>query len=801
MFNLLSSTWTSLTGEQQATPQRPGTPDSRSVSSYSSSVSSYSSSGSSTPVSDLPDDPLAILTDRDISVAVDLETQLFVEQVLHADDDGFLVPHTIAREYLVNMQPLYLAHTLNSRVEALRHDVLRARLIELVLLLEFSAAYGENAATLTVAPTMDAATRQNLMHAAPVIVDSYPGPTFLPPLTRALYVRLFRSLPIIAGHGDKYLKGVDGFVETEFLDFVGKWMRATKFDILSFSMHYVTLFAHLKNETWYGVDDTPIPVPEGFMGTAPALLPTSMYPDLQTYYRASLPGGGTFRLAKRVRRSPSSSANSPDGSEIEDEDVFEMREFKARLFTDAWRKVLRSGCAICRELVAERKIKMSGDDTPHARFWAVVRTAPTIADLPPHYQSFFYALVTAMSQTVDTILADADWRIKFANIWKRLPVTIMLTSLRLVNPVPFVDRVIKLFCWKPPGMHSLLQRIGGMIAASDKTAAKIKLLQKGLDPQAKSAVERIVDGLFADTVRDESAPHPTRPVSALDSTGKIRTILESHPDAPRGGIATTPHALAYAKLYIRKKEKDEFVESLGGKSVTDFINHLAKIVPPILDEIWNCIDFAALMAVMVETVTRCLAALDLYDTQKPDATQQEKQKLHRDVIHALYAAILPFFKAAYPLLHALANRKSTGPAGLHALVEYLLTEVIDGTVPPTKSTLTSSKATGGQSILAVVRDTTSVTSTLTPHQLDQMWREVDQRVVALEAGVDPRDVSVKHPADIMAGPALRAFWRQIVGEFVGTASMKQKVVTGKTHSQTVPQAPPASVSDLDLDVD
>ncbi|KAI8594073.1 hypothetical protein BDZ88DRAFT_8202 [Geranomyces variabilis] len=748
-------------------------------------VSSLSSTSSS-----------ASASDSDLEVAEALEIAEFQR------------PHDAARLYLYGMQPLFLAESLNSKVESLRHDVLRARLIELILLLEFSSSYGENAATLTVAPTMDAATRQALLQSAPGIKDTFPGPAFFPPLTRALFVRLFRDLPIFAGHGQKYLRGVDSFVETEFLDFVGKWMRATKFDILSFSMHYVTLFAHLKNETWFGVDGNPLPIPREFAGAhAPRVLPSSLYPDLQTYYRASLPGGGTFRLAKRVRRS--SPEDHPSGeTHLDDDEVFEMREYKARAFTTAWRNVFANGCGICRELLSDQDSSTAtttaysslSDDPRVLRFWAIVGASPTVAELPPNWQTFFYSIVAATCQTIDAILSDRDWRTKFANIWKRLPVNIMLTSLRLVNPVPFVDRVIKLFCWKPPGMHSLLQRIGGMIAASDKTAAKIKLLSKGLDSNTRSAVEKIIDGLFEEHVRADGAdtgPHPTRPVSALDPSDKIHAVLVAKSDSGDATALTTPHAVAYAKLYIRKKEKDEFVDSLGGKAVSDFITHVAKAVPPLLDEMWNCMDFAALMSALVDTVTACLAALALYDKTPQHATLAQKQAIHTDVINALYSAVLPFLKTAYPLLYALSTRKRT-PAGLHALIEYLFSAVMGPPPPssPPSVTVTNGRAhrtttttTGPGPILSLAKDTDAVFRELTPTQLARMWAQVDRHVALLEAGMDPRDPCAP-AADVIAGPALVAFWRQIVTEFVGEDNMQR----------SQPQPPPM-LAEPDLDID
>ncbi|KAI8816514.1 uncharacterized protein EV422DRAFT_509750 [Fimicolochytrium jonesii] len=701
-------------------------------------------------------------SDVDASI-LDLEALSQDELLKVTLDEGndWRTPAPPARPELTAMAPLYLSAALNKRVEALRHDVLRGRLIEMTLAREYYSSYGANADTLTAAPLLGYDGSTAALAIAPVISDDYPGSPVLPPLTRALYVRLLRSLPIFAGRGPKYMVDFDRFIDEDFLDFVGKWMRASRFDILSFTSHYVTLFSHLKNEAWYGADDTPLPLPLGF--EAPAMLPTTMYPDLLTFHRASLPGGGSFRLHKRHR------AEGGDSDA-----VISLRESKAKAFTEAWRKVLSTGCNVCRDMIGRGP---ASKDVVLTKFWSTVKAAPNVADLPPSWQAFIYGLCTAMAHTIDNVLDDAEWRAKFVSIWKRIPVTIMLTSLRLVNPIPFVDRVIKLFCWKPPGMYSLLQRIGGMICAADKTAATLKRLAREVDTPTRTAVEKAVDTAF--TSSTSSTTH-IRPISSQAPAHKILSFLQESPDFTITPIGTA--TLSYTKAYIRKREKDEFVEVLGSKNVTDFLTHFAKAVPPMLDEIWNCIDFANLMSKLVDTVNQIITALSLYDT----AAESNKDTVHLDVTRALYAALLPFLKAAYPLMHALAHKERTGDAGLHALVEYIVMEINlpdpDGiAASPDLSTSrnkSSAKKTAQKSvkstrapILTVAKDASPVLLHLSPADTTQLLHnEVDEIIACLESGTDPREFPshVDSSADdVLTSKAFPVFWHAIVAEFVG----------------------------------
>ena len=77
-----------------------------------------------------------------------------------------------------------------------------------------------------------------------------------------------------------------------------------------------------------------------------------------------------------------------------------------------------------------------------------------------------------------------------------------------------------------------------------------------------------------------------------------------HDQANLGGA----HVLhvEYARLLIRRAEKTAFVEMIGSPSFTAFIVHFAEVMPPLLTEMWACIDMANLVDTFFKTVSGIL---------------------------------------------------------------------------------------------------------------------------------------------------------------------------------------------------
>ncbi|KAI8999978.1 hypothetical protein BC832DRAFT_563226 [Gaertneriomyces semiglobifer] len=731
MFSYLTSTWTAIAGAAAADDQAassshsdqdddetsdqvisdPGGPDSEEDS--GSDLDTHATEDSLEQYIENFDPNEAF--DSSFSSSEPLDEDAILQKRV-ADGAAFQQIYPAAKQEFTGMPAMYLSPSLNQHREALRHDVLRARLTELALAVEFGTSFGPNGRNLTVMP-LDAIRHHS--RNAPTLPDDLPAAGALPPLTASLYMRLVRSMPIFAGRGEEYLYALDDFVENDFLDFNAKWMRATKFDILGFMVHYVTLFSHLLNEAWYGCDGVRQSIPD--FATPVEVLPTTFYPDLLAYYRSALPGGGTFRLGRHHRRS----------GVVADDATTYLREQKAKDFTNAWRQFSRAACDILRSTAYDENKDFVG------RFWEVVRTAPKLQDLPQLYQDFFCGLARAIAFTVDNVLDENEWRRKVTAIWNRLPITVLLTSLRLINPIPFMDRMVKLFCWRPPGMLSLLQRIGATMCASERTAKHVRTLSKGVSSNVSSIIEASVDMMF-------SSKKILLPISSQDSPELIRAFLKK----PLRGAHVTDQEVAYAKAYIRKREKEEFVEALGSKSVIDIVKHVAEVAPPLLDEYWKCFDFAGLMSKLVTTVGRVLEALNAYDGVRDPA---EALETHNEVTEAIYEALIPFVEHAYQLLHALSKRKPAGDFGFHAIVKHLFDDLLS---PEGSQT----------AILELGTLVKTVIDSIPADERATLWEEVDRIVAYMEAGVDAREWE---PCEVLEEKALPVFWKRLVESFCG----------------------------------
>lgn len=138
-----------------------------------------------------------------------------------------------------------------------------------------------------------------------------------------------------------------------------------------------------------------------------------------------------------------------------------------------------------------------------------------------------------------------------------------------------MERVIKIFCWRPPGgLYSLLQRIGALVCAISKTTTALQAFDSRIPLQRRTLIEEAVKRSYGAAGKG--------PVSSQDPPAKVAELLKD---------AKVPHAdeieLLYAKLVIRRLEKEAFVDALASDDVTRLVVHMCKSLPPILSEIWQ----------------------------------------------------------------------------------------------------------------------------------------------------------------------------------------------------------------------
>ncbi|KAJ3210543.1 hypothetical protein HDU67_005208 [Dinochytrium kinnereticum] len=130
--------------------------------------------------------------------------------------------------------------------------------------------------------------------------------------------------------------------------------------------------------------------------------------------------------------------------------------------------------------------------------------------------------------------------------------------------------------------------------------------------------------------------------------------------------------IRYARLLVRLKEKEGFVESIGSPGVTNVIVHIAQSIPGLLQEMWECVDMAVLASKFFGVVTRWLDILKIYDTNGCGTARDEDEYL--EVVREMEAAVWGLFEAGYPLVYQLAQRDPCGPEGIHAIVDFIARE-------------------------------------------------------------------------------------------------------------------------------
>ncbi|CAF1065336.1 unnamed protein product [Didymodactylos carnosus] len=639
--------------------------------------------------------------------------------------------------------PVIITSEVDTREDALRYDVLRGRLVELVLCNEFGIMYGDTGQTLTSAP-LDIAEK-SLLHSVILLSQRMPRPSALPPLTRALYYRFLRNVPILFGHDEHFLASLDDFVESHFITFVGKWMRATKFDILSFSIHYIKLFSHLKNEAWYGYDSHSFTSLNPSYAQKPLHIPTTIYPEMMTCYRAALPDGGTFQLTKRRIAD----------REMNAETLQKLRQSKQMGFVNAWREVFRAATHLIRYLT-----KNDSDGTGQYnyldRFWKVLKASPEVHDLPDIFANVVEAVIKALTYTIDNILDDEDWRKTALALWKWLPINTILTALRIFNPISFMDRIINVFCWRGWGMNSLLQRMGSTVCSYDRTIAHIKVLRRTLASSNRYAIERAVDVAFKNLKQTNAI---SCPISSQDSNAKIQSLLldSDKKQFPNEAIIQETD-IVYARTYIRKKEKEDFIEALGDTHTINFIKNVCHTITPLLAEISECIDFASFVATLAETVNSILPALSIYDQCGNDP--EKLLEVYLSVISNIESTVRTLVITAYPMVYSIANREQNSDRpGFQDLINKLIHSILN-------------PSEGKIAILDLFRDVTPevfcLLSSSSPLS-DQLQVDIDTLIEYMKTGVDAEKFK---RMSVLEGEVLRRFTKQVIEEFTGETALK-----------------------------
>ncbi|KAI8612540.1 hypothetical protein BC830DRAFT_1136163 [Chytriomyces sp. MP71] len=559
--------------------------------------------------------------------------------------------------------------------ESVRKLVLRYHLGSLLVSNEFSLYFGHARGSLLTTHKLPWSTGSEWLGTE--------KPVSLPPLSRTVYSRWIRAIPWLEGHGIQFVRTLDAYVDSCWKGFVVSWLRATQFDMLGFAKHYYALFLFAYSDTRFDAAEVTCNPPQA--GREPQSL--QEFKDAIISHLART-GSHTGRFTTYPTSTQDVHASDSNTDSFAREPVRNpIQELRYKNLSNAFADFLHQGALILRNL------QPAPDGSGMAfgpKLFTMLENAKSIDEAPEDLQRWVQTLCRALAVGFENVLDDPLWRGKAKRIWAKMPLNIIVTSLRIVNPAPFVDTLLRLFVWKPPGgLHSLLQSLAGVLCGMSKTRADVKNLRASLDPANRAHIDAIIDSLWNGTGGVSSNPaDQDRVLAALAAAGV--TVNPSYRDT--ADTQRNAHT-RYARLRIREHEKMLFIDALGSDDVTGLIVHVVTFVAPVLKELWQCVQMADLLQCFFDTITRMLEVIGRYDVEEevdleaddsesdgvpPHALGEISRERYEHTIVQLEAALRGFFEAVYPVFHALSSRESAGHVGLHSIVDWIVREFGEG---------------------------------------------------------------------------------------------------------------------------
>ncbi|KAG5460795.1 MAG: hypothetical protein BJ554DRAFT_7114, partial [Olpidium bornovanus] len=229
--------------------------------------------------------------------------------------------------------------------------------------------------------------------------------------------------------------------------------------------------------------------------------------------------------------------------------------------------------------------------------------------------------------------SDDRYRATVTRAWKLVPTGVFAASLRLINPAYFVSTIIRVLLWNPlggwGGSHSLLQKLGLVISAYEKTVNKLSAAEKEINALlhaaglTKSKVSGVKDAVKAAVAA--SLPRSGRPRNEFDQKLFNEPALifdQGFPGLPNVKIAISN----YAELLFRKAEKEQFSDFLGSDdlctAVAKFftVSAMPPCIPPLLHELYRGGDFGGVVSEtfrMIDDILRFVSAYDVKEGSTP----------------------------------------------------------------------------------------------------------------------------------------------------------------------------------------
>ncbi|KAI8893065.1 hypothetical protein BC833DRAFT_318331 [Globomyces pollinis-pini] len=247
---------------------------------------------------------------------------------------------------------------------------------------------------------------------------------------------------------------------------------------------------------------------------------------------------------------------------------------------NSWKNLLK-----CIRIGKESILKLE-EKPGQNRWWQIMGSYDKPQKLPEVYRNLLDAFVSTTAHMCDNILDDASRLQKITSIMKRMPVSLLVTSLRFINPAPFIDYCVKLFVWSPSrSVHSLLQRAASHLCGFEVTKKHYEVLSNKISEQNKSLIDDLVS---------------KRRFSSFDSDDQITLIIKTamefdifenndYDSVEEKNVRTSTDLnsldIQFARTAIRLAEKNDFVEHEGEESQKNLMIHLLHIMPALMNEL------------------------------------------------------------------------------------------------------------------------------------------------------------------------------------------------------------------------
>lgn len=192
-------------------------------------------------------------------------------------------------------------------------------------------------------------------------------------------------------------------------------------------------------------------------------------------------------------------------------------------------------------------------------------------------------------------------------------------------------------------MYSLLQKCCGMMCNLDGSKKNLKDAAGHVSISCREAVTKLVSGTLLSS-------------SDCDEMFK-KTIVE------QGHQTVSELDLKYARLAIRVAEKDFFVNGFSLDSQKNFILHLAKALPPLLQDLAMVADVSTVLSTFFGAFTSAHAAGVGHDTaHSRDPSSYLSDEENVAIVKKIEEGFAPMVAQVYSLLEKTAQIRSNAKA-------------------------------------------------------------------------------------------------------------------------------------------